>query len=119
MSKSNAKAKNTQNANVESEVSPPAPVTPIAPQAPKVSLVQNGVAPPQGETGICARIWLSINAYRTANGGNLPTLQQVKAWGTANGVDLVTCAVQYYRYRKHAGIRGRAQATAPTLTPVA
>lgn len=111
MSKATSKKATAETAKVEAPAA-------IQPAAPVLKVVQNGVTPPHGETGICARIWLSIGAYRAAHDGALPTLAQVKAWGTANGVDLVTCAVQYYRYRKFAGIRGRSQATAPTLAPV-
>lgn len=64
----------------------------------------NGVSRPAG-SGACAQVWAICDAIN--NVGRTPQIKDVKAQAAAQGLDATTTQVQYYRWRKHHGIKGR------------
>lgn len=67
---------------------------------------QNGVTRPS-EGGVCAQIWAECD--NRAKDGMVPAVKDLKAWATEQGVDLTTCTIQYYQWRKFNGVVGRAK----------
>lgn len=67
---------------------------------------QNGVTRPS-EGGVCAQIWAECDK-RSAD-GMVPAVKSLKEWATAQGIDLTTCTIQYYQWRKFMGVVGRAK----------
>lgn len=67
---------------------------------------QNGVVRPS-EGGVCAAIWAECDA-RSAD-GSVPAIKAMKEWATAKAIDLTTCTIQYYQWRKFMGVVGRAK----------
>ena len=67
---------------------------------------QNGVTRPS-EGGVCDRIWAECD--KRAAGGQVPAVKSLKEWATDQGIDLTTCTIQYYQWRKFMGVVGRAK----------
>lgn len=81
--------------------------------------VGNGVTAPS-VGGKCSAVWVAVAAMQAANGGVVPAIAQVRAWGVQQGLNANNVQIEYYNYRKHIGVRGRVKVATPTaITPTA
>jgi hypothetical protein len=83
-------------------------VAEVAPAPKPARLEANGVKQPKAG-GLCRAVWDYCAGVKEAT-GVLPTVKEVKAHAQAVGWNLNNASIEYYAYRKFAGIRGRVQA---------
>lgn len=84
-------------------------------------VVGNGVTAPS-VGGKCSAVWVACAAMQAHNGGVVPTVAVMRAWGAQHGLNANNVQIEYYNYRKHIGVRGRvkvAATPAATVTPAA
>lgn len=67
----------------------------------------NGVVRPS-VGGVCDKVWLHCDALAAVD-NMVPAVKDIKAWAAAEGVDNTTATIQYYAWRKHMGVVGRAK----------
>lgn len=72
----------------------------------KVRVEANGITRPS-VGGVCDAVWNKCDAL-SAN-GMVPPVKDIKAWALEAGVDNTTATIQYYAWRKHMGVVGRAK----------
>lgn len=80
---------------------------------------QNGIKRPSAG-GLCRAVWDAMDAQREADGGAVPTTQNVRDLALMNNWNENNAMIEYYQWRKFNGITGRQKkASAPAAAPAA